>query len=509
MNHQTPQLLWVWMLVWGLVALVGTATKLQVVKAQPARTSPAIQVAPSDLEFSPIGVIFLPFRDYTTSATDLFYDSSVPGPPEKVVNVWLNDVFKDLVATTETEARIAIRHDVRSRLDKSRRYESTKQVVEERYSLGLDLYQELRLESSEASLNLASKTAQDNFVDIQDPVIYANIQLTLALVLLEKGETNLAHVALKRMFLVDPNRRFTKGYYPANVETALMAAWTDLQQTASLELAFELDSIETLLREVRAREVVTGALVKQGDASVLRFVIYDGAARAFRMREDIPIRQGDPHPIGLETAMSRWLACLPGATLRTQDRSEFPGPANPTRRITVDSGLAHGLYLTRPTRDYFNSLGLVINVGWHAMPGLDVYAKLNLYSSIADPLRDLQGSLTSARLVLGSGLRFGNNRWQGELHPGIDLHYLGQFTVLTDPWCKYLGTNNDRCDKTSVTDAGATLQIGVNLGIGLRAYLSTNLYVTAQANFSLYPIKLQETNLNYLIGSELGVGYAF
>lgn len=509
MNHRALFIRLGWTTTLGLFALCWLSTQPGWVNAQVPTSQAAIQPAPADLEFSPIGVAFLPIRDYTRSSTHLFSEQPTKDASGKSANPRVDELVKKMVAMAETEPRITVRHNLIARLDKSRRYSSTKQVVEERYSLGRDLYQELRLEPAEESLNLASKMAQDNFVDILDPVIYADIQLTLALVLLEQGETNLAHVALKRMFLVDPERRFAKGYYPASVEAAITGAWTDLQETGSVEMAFELDAVERLLRDVRAREVVTGALVKRDGVIVLRLVIYDGVGRAFRVREDIRVDSNERESSQLDAAISRWLACLPAATIKLNTKSDFPGPANPARRITVDSGLAHGLYLTRPTRDYFNSLGLVINVGWHAMPGLDVYAKINLYSSIADPLRDLQGTLTSARLILGSGLRFGDNRWQGELHPGIDLHYMGRFTVLTDPWCKFLGTNNERCNKTSVTDTEATLQIGVNLALGVRAYLSPNLYVAAQANFSLYPIKLQETNLNYLIGSELGVGYAF
>lgn len=487
----------------ALLALLAVGLASGGAAAAPLR----LKDAPAEMRYVPARVALLPLRDYAAAPAELL---SVTEAAERV---WrrraLERTEQALVDTLRADPRVKlmVAEDLRRALNAAGRYEQGKEVTTGFLGIGREFYDALSHERAAENLLKAQASAQALYQDILEPDLVADAELLLGLTWLESGRAAEAHIAFKRLFALRPTIRFQKGYHSARAERAFEAALTDFAATAARDLPVELDRLEALLTEVGADLVVTGQLVRTEEGIAFLLVIYDRRSRSFAVREEVPVGGSPADAERLDRTLSAWLTCttvpVVGERQAPVERPLHPG-------VYIDTSFAHAFYLENPARKQFHNLGFAVNASGRLKDHLDLFAKVGLYTSLPDPLQDLQTTLNSVRVLVGAGFTFGNDLIRGYVHPGVDLHYLGDFEVITDPSCKFWGRSDPRCDASSITAFEAALLFGINVSAGLDLMLTNEVFLTVQANFTLYfPFSDASSDLNYLTGYEAGAGIHF
>lgn len=486
-------------LVAGLLAtLLGAAAS-----AVPLR----LKDAPSEMRYVPARVAVLPLRDYAITPAELL--ASTESADRVNRRRVLERTERALTDTLRGDARVTLltMDDLRRALDTNSRYEQGKEVTTGFLGIGREFYDALSHDRAAENLLKAQASGQALYQDVIEPDMVADIELLLGLTWLESGRTAEAHIAFKRLFALRPTIRFQKGYHSPRAERAFESALTDFAATAARDLPVDLERLEALLAEVNADLVVTGQLVPTDEGVAFLLVVYDRRSRSFAVREELPIEGSPADAERLDRTLTAWLTCgevpVVGERQAPVERPLHPG-------VYIDTSFAHAFYVENPARKQFHNLGFTINASGRIKDNLDLFAKVGLYTSLPDPLQDLQTTLNSFRLVAGAGFTFGNDFIRGYVHPGMDLHYLGDFEVITDPGCKFWGRADPKCNTASITAFKAALLFGVNVAAGLDLMLTDEVFLTVQANFTLYfPFSDASSDLNYLTGYEAGAGIHF
>jgi tetratricopeptide (TPR) repeat protein len=471
---------------------------------------PELTPVQSTDQFAPRVVAVLPLRDFTLTDDALFLDASSTAFRAQAREA--RAVEEAITTHLHEDARFrALRLDaIQTGLERRYRALTGLKVVKERYLFGRSLYEEMRLEAAIDALRQAERMAHENFADLVSPDLMADIYLVLGLAEAELGRADLAHISFKRMFLVDPTRTVPRGYYPEPVQAAFIGARRDLRESSKADLFDVLPRVERLLAASEADDALFSYIEQVDGRRVLRFGVYSRATRSIYAREEVVLgdaggsAEGGTEAIG--RAVSRWFACTPaqlqsnGATARSANHGKF----------YIDTSGTYGVYLAVPTRELFHNVGFVVNAAYNAAPNLDLFGKITILTAFADPRQDLtDGSLTSLRFVFGAGVALERGIWRGFIRPGIELHYVGPFTVVTNPTCKFWGLDDERCPRTGYRDLDGALLGGVNLGTGFTVSVAKGVYIATQANISLYFPLLEQTELNYLFNAEFGIGYSF
>ena len=460
--------------------------------------------APEELEYRPLRIVVLPFRDYDSDMDSLFFvgTKDLPGVGQSRDLERSREAIENLLAT-DPRTHLISSQSLLKTVNSRGRLGAEIDLIRDRYHLARDLYDDLRLEEAEKSLDLASRSARKLGLEVIEPSLAAKIALIRGLNAFERSDAGQAHIALKRALILRPEQRFRKGYYPEPVEKALKAAWMDVLAMESKDLVVSTERIEGVLERANADQVLTGYVERQGDRRVLRLVAYDGQTHAFTLRESVVLEAEDGEE-GVSRAISRWLACLSVPLVNPEDGKKIR-----SGDVLVDFQLAHGLYLSHPTRDLFNNIGLSVNLAYRVLSHVDIGTKLQLFTSIPDSRKDLEGHFTSVRWIVGAGMSFGNDTWLWFIRPGVELHYVGSLSVVTDPDCKFFGVDHPRCEIDSVTDTDQAILGGLHMSTGASWELGDGAYIVIEAGASLYVSFREESNLNYLIDSGVGVGYRF
>lgn len=491
--------------LWGWATLVLVAALAAWPRGAAAET--ALLDAPSELRYVPVRVALLPMRDYAVTPQELF---AAEEPPERVARRRLLERVEQTIADNlRQDPRVSLvkEEDLRRALDENGRYEQGREVTVGFLGIGREFYDALSNDRASENLAKAEASALALYQDVVEPELLADIELLLGLSQLESGHGPQAHIAFKRLFALRPTIRFQKGYHSPRAERAFVAALTDFAATAARDVPVDLDRLESLLAEAGADLVLTGQLVRSGDGVAVVLVVYDRTTRSFAIREELPMETSPDDTERIDRALSAWLTCttvpVVGERQSEQERELHPG-------VYIDTNFAHAFYLENPSRKQFHNLGFAVNVSGRVMDHLDLFAKLGLFTSLPDPLQDLQTTLNSMRVVAGAGFTFGGDTLRGYVHPGLEVHYLGDFEVITDPSCKFWGRTNPRCDTSSITAFEAAVLFGVNVATGVDLMLTDEVFLTLQANFTLYfPFNDASSDLNYLTGYEAGAGIHF
>ncbi len=483
--------------------------------ARPARASrPATDVdwpAWSDAPpWNPAVVLFMPLRDYSAPPQDLF----VASPPKPVFEgapphaEVLDAVTNRLEAVVRADPRVKWLdlESVRSTLERKPEFGRVVQLVDRQVALGREYYDNTRLDDAARVLEAARGDAEGAYLDVLAPQVFANIELLLGLVYLEQGKPGAAHVALRRMARVDPTRRFERGYYPREAEEAIAQAYTDVQMTGPGDIVTGLERTERLLARVGADIVVTGFVARPTGQPQLLLVAYDRRSKAFILRETIPVRSAPRCARAVDLALSRMLACLsPRHVAQPRSKPAFG-------RFSLDAAVAHGVYFLHPTRDIFHNIGFSLNAALRVRRPVELFAKLNLYSSLPDRRADLETSdLVTARFIAGGGVAFERGVFKGFVRPGVEVQYASPFTVRTSPDCKFFPLGHPRCpaDADGIQHFDGSVLLGFNVAVGLAVATRTGIYVAIQTSMSLYFPFLRASDVNFLLGSELGLGFTF
>lgn len=444
----------------------------------------------------------LPFRVHVAQTATLFQ----PDAP-RAVAADAEALAAVVERTLQRQHQVSVRgvSAVRQRLDELPGAGSQRTVAEQHYRLGLELYLNLSTARSAQALQKAVQIYRGIWQDVVEPRPFADAQFMLgvALVDLERGAEG--HLALKDGFLLQPERRFRARFFPPAVEQALTAALIDLQATLDPAHPYgDHARLAQLARALDSRWLVTGVIVQRGaDAPLLHLAVYSAQRRTLEGELTLPLSRATDSPDGaLDAFFSRLLACVP-------QQPRLAAPAVKAPALHLETAAAYAPFLRQPTRATFHSAGFAAGAAGSIRESLEWHARMELYTSVADPYRDLLFSFNSLRLRGGVGFGFETGPVHWFLRPGLDLHLLGQFVASTDPDCKLFGRDHPLCDPRTVLDLEQSLLVGINLAGGARVPLGRGFFASLQSSISSYFLPLDGTDrLNFPLSAELGFGYS-
>ncbi|MCO4760894.1 MAG: hypothetical protein KC502_05280 [Myxococcales bacterium] len=380
---------------------------------------------------------------------------------------------------------------------------ATARAAQARYRLGLEYY--LGLSSAQAirSLEESVRLYREVYRDVSSPKAYADAQFMLGVSLVDAGNAPQGHVALKAAFAISPQRRFRQGFFPPRVERALHAAMTDYLSTGRHSRPYgSAARLGNIAKKLSVDAVITVAVRndKQGNAEVLLSAYH---ARRNRFEADVAL------PISatmsqLEGTLTRWLDCVPiqsrvGAKSKSRSKPVF-----------MDTSAAYAQFLVQPTRKVFHSVGFAAGVSQLVRPGLEWFARVNMFTSLSDPNRDLLHAFNSVRLLAGVSFVLKRGAFRFWLRPGFDLHAFGKFFASIDPDCKLFGESHHLCDAGTVRTLQQDLLMGFHLAAGTHVALGRRFFVSTHVSGSAYIFPLSNTDdLNFPIGVQAGLGYRF
>jgi len=440
----------------------------------------------------------LPARDFRVNPDNLFVDD--PTAP-------LRDDAEPLVQAAETalaaEPEVAvIAHDQCAALaDKS----AQRGIVARGFlHLGTELYRNIRLKDAIAALEKGVEAAMAEFLDVCEPKTVSDLYLYLGLSYLEQGQAALAHVAFKNMLFTTPQRRFKKGYFPAETEAAIRAAAVDFEKTFAVDLPLGGLARATAYRQaVQASALVyvylSGGVV--GDRVEVRvFEASTAKAGGLSVASGFLFTDTPSAAEGISRILSAWLAC---ASLPSRQPFRHVGP-----RFLMDTAGAYSIFLRHPTRKPFHTAGFGAGFAWQVRENLDTFARINLLTSFPDQYEDLVQGFTSVKLVAGVGY---SGQWSWGriyLHFGLEGQFLSDFVSTTDADCKLFGLKSPWCE--GVDRLKSRWLAGIDGAFGVDVMVGGPIYLTFQTGFAAYFFPLPpDSSLNFPFTAELGLGYAF
>jgi hypothetical protein len=178
--------------------------------------------------------------------------------------------------------------------------------------------------------------------------------------------------------------------------------------------------------------------------------------------------------------------------------------------MRLDTSGSYALYLRQPTRKDFHSVGFSVGLSDELRPDLEWFVRVNMYTSLSDPYRDLLHAFNSVRLLAGLGFAWQRGPLRVFVRPGLDVHLLGSFVTTTDPDCKLFGLSHKLCDPQTVLDLDQRILMGGNLALGGHVSIGRNFFAVIQGSVSAYFLPLAGTDrLNFPLSGEAGLGYRF
>lgn len=445
-------------------------------------------------------VAVLPLRAVVGKPADLF-------APERPV--------PHLAAAAAVEARLVAeiqRHGdvrvlgpvaVRARFASDYSGATTARIATERYRLGLEYYHGLAATRAADSLRAAARLYSEIYQDLIGAKVLADAYFMLGVALHDGGSPVAAHVAFKEAFTLAPTRRFRPRFFAPQVESAMSAALVDHLATGNHARPYgEVERLGAICDRLDVDALVTVSLVDRGDGPLEVLV---SAFRRSRGAVEAETRFAyNDIETQLEPFLSRWLACLPVRQAATAQRPTA------VQAIRIDTSAAYELYLRQPTRRNFHSVGFAAGASGRLRPGLEWHGRVTMDTSLSDPYRDLLRAFNSVRLVAGIGFALQRGRWHLALQPGLDARLLGSFVATTDPDCKLFGERHPLCDRSTVSDLGASVLFGPSIGASVSVELGRNFLLRAASSATAYILPFDGTDdLNYPISAELGLGYRF
>jgi len=443
-------------------------------------------------------VTLIQARDFRLDPAGLFVEGEVPEPDETDLEGAFNAAWAVLAGEPEISLGIGTPHPSVEVTGDTQEF-----VVRGMLHLGIERYRDIRLGEAIETLQAAIALAQASFIDLLNPSLVADLHLYLGLCLLETGKPEMAHVALKNMFLHAPGRRFRAGWFPEREEKALRAAALDFVESPPRENPLDTTERMEAFLDSRGADALAYMYMwpDRTGSTVLETRVFEkvaGAADRIEVSRDTRVWKG---PESASAAISAWLAC-----------ADLPSRVDTARRLPrlfLDTSFSYSMFATdNTTRTGFHNLGLAVGLAYQVQPGLDVFMKVNVYNSIEDRYGDLLDDFWSLRTSMGGGYSAVFSWGRVFTHFGFEMDYLSGFRSSTDPRCKLWPDAPDLCASSEVSEPsflfGATGMVGVNV------FLSRSVYLTVQVGFSGYFVssgELSDLNLPWL--SEIGLGYAF
>lgn len=395
---------------------------------------------------------------------------------------------------------------LRKRISRSSSYRDKVLVGRERYLLGKELYEDLRQNEAEQNLLRAAELLQAIFYDLVEPDAFAKILLLLGTTHIEMNKAAEAHQAFKRANFLAPDGRFPGGYYPRQVEQAMLVSCEDLRQTTDRE--YPRGNLGRTREFMKAQKLDTlfYPLLQQGEERTeLLLLGYERETATPVFRYLVPVGDEEGELDHISRAVSSWYACTPYRNVqkRIEESKDF----------VLSATYQHLGYLTYPTRTALSSMGISLDAAYFFRPSFALIGRAQAMSSLPDRLNDMLDGFTSARVIFGPAFSVSGTWWRLFIVPGAEFHYMGSFKVSRDPDCKLFkpGSNGyAQCDEGAVKHFPVDFLAGMNVYIGSQFFVSKDLFLGAGASVSTYFAPFDRSfELNFPIAVEAGGGIAF
>lgn len=446
-------------------------------------------------------IVVLPVRNNEVKVRDLF---SPQVPAERAEQVAVLD--KQVVAALAADPWVQVLgpEQVRAIFADDHGVATVSRQAQQWYRLGLEHYLSMAPQRAADTFRKAIALYGEVFQDLLDAKAFADASFMLGVALVDAGDAVAGHVALKRAFAMQPDRRFRPRFFSPSVERALSAALTDHLSTGNLARPYgDKARLHELSRRLDADALVTTALVSAADGRArLTVAVYRPEKRTIEAETSMELAEIDEK---LAPFLRRWLECLPIESARAA-----PDGSGRIRNIWMDTSFSYAQYQRHASiREAFHSLGFAAGVSQTVYPGLEWFGRVNLYTSLSDPYRDLLYSFNSVRALAGLGFAIKRGPVRLFARPGLDVHLLGSFLATRDEWCKAGGEGHPLC-KGPITDLEQDVLFGVNLALGTQIHSGRRFFFVLQVSASAYFLPLSGTDkLNYPVSGELGMGYRF
>ena len=395
---------------------------------------------------------------------------------------------------------------LRNRVAGRKSYKDKLVVGRNFFLLGKEHYQDLRQKEAEGNFGQAVELLESIFYDMVEPSALAEVLTLLGVTLIEEERFAYAHQAFKRALFVAPAARFVPGYYPQPVETAILDACQDLRHSAPREMPLgSLERTVSFLNQSKLDALFFPVVLNpHGQDLVLMLVGFEARGRTLPYRVEIPLTDEASVADQVDRAISAWGACTPFEFIRpkVEERNKYLFAAS----------YQHSFYLQKPTRLTMSSMGFSFDIGHFFRKSFGLLAKVQLMSSLADNYEDLLDGFTAVRGLVGPAFSLSGSWWRLFVIAGLDLTYMGSFTVSRDPDCKFFESDSSGYESLcgKVTEYPANFMVGINVNIGAQFFVAKDIFLGVGANITTYFVPFERSSdLNFPIGLELGGGIAF
>lgn len=449
-------------------------------------------------------IVVLQGRDYSIDPSLLFWEGDAPDMDD-FGDVFFKSAVEYLSSQPDVEVVIPNAETLLGRAKTS--------ASEQFLDIGKTLFYSLKTDEALQVLSKAITSGFQEFMDVTNPQKMAEMFLFMGLAYQEKGLDGEAIRAFKKMFFVAPvypyqRKEFRKGYFPERAEELIKIALQDfLEWTTTVSPLQKDERIAELLTLLNADGLVYLFARRDSEGKkVIEVRVYEikerEASQVFSGRHTMT---KDNIEDTVQRLLSQYIAC-----------ADLPSRKAIKRRdpfVYFDTGMAYTTYLSslaygRPTRSPFHSVGFLTQVSVQLAKEVDLFAGINLMTSIADKYNDLLSTFTTFRFRLGVGYTF-QGRWgRFYIHLGLDGQYLSDPRFTTNPDCKLFGEGSLYCKAVERLpykfQGGSSVAFGADIFIYRPVFIGTRMGAGAY----FFPASFSQP-LNYPIFGELFLGYAF
>jgi len=374
-------------------------------------------------------------------------------------------------------------NQLRERITRTRDYHRTVAVASERFDLGVLRYHEIQPVEALDHFAKARTLYTSVYADIAAPHDLADVAFYEGLILTEQQEPTRAHMVFRELLVLDPERRFERGYYPPAIEKALAGAQDDvaLHLEGIIAARFSPERLEGLARQLDVDAFIVTGIAGPPSAPELRLAVYDHRTRGYATVERIALADEAAAADALDRTLTAWHACA----LEADATGMFRAP--PRKRWYLDLGYTHGVWVKHPrTRDPLMSAGGQLTVTYEPNPALSLFVRAAQLANLTDGNGDLLDSFVEARLTVGAGLAFGSPSLRFFLRMGLDAGLsLSNLEMTTDVDCKFFGLDHERCTSSFTAEAPA-IWFGLDFALGTRVAIADSWYLAATLGLASY-----------------------
>lgn len=452
-------------------------------------------------------VIVLPVMSWVRGPEDVFTERPAVRRLRESSGLWQRRL-EALLERRELVERVST-VELREQLRLQQAQRESAVLAGERFSLGLEQYRLLRVTEALEQLDRAAALYRQADAGSGSFVReLADVELYRGLSLLEKGDANLAHMAFRSMWLLDPGRTFEQGYYTQATEQALAGALADLSALPDRLLArTQPDQLRALSAETGIDSWFMASIVGSVDAPSLRVIAFDADRGTHGLDETVSLASDAAALDLLERALSAWHTCV------IEDQADPFVRPRALPRWYLEVGYTHSVWLLHDkTREFFHSPGATVALTWEVVEFAHVFAAATQMGSIPDDNGDLLGPFVNSRLMVGGGLTAGLPNLRFFVRAAVEMSLSFQtITATRDVDCKHFGTSHPRCDNSRLfVDGAPGLWIGVTFGIGLRWVFHQDWYLLTSAELASYVAEEELIDdLNFPASLTLGFGRRF